>query len=135
MNPSHTEAINEFLALLRLRDQLRPYIGDVEVEARGGVVTLHGGCVGTGDVLVLPDIAAARTYITGAAAGAKFYPSQPKEAARPAPDVTVNAYVLDADSPVAEAVSNLLAAVVDPSATKGDRLRAAGDVLNAVNSL
>lgn len=51
------------------------------------------------------------------------------------PDIVVKAYALDPDSPVAEAVSSLLAAVVDPSASKGDRLRAAGEVLNAVNSL
>lgn len=154
MKQSHANAINDFLQLQALAADMRTAGVELTATLQHTHVAVEGPALfGVVDSCSLrfPDIHTASTFLKGLWTGVRSKEVEasepvnaeegpapgeaPGEAPRASEEFIVKTYALEANSPVAEAVSSLLAAVVDPSATKGDRLRAAGEVLNAVNSL
>lgn len=151
MNQSQAEVLADFEFLQRKCAELSSLGLPVEPTYGHGVISLTTSLAPEG-VISFDTITQARIFLLGAqhahrllsadkqasdaiASARNTMSATPGTPPGTPPDVTVTAYALEADSPVAEAVSNLLAAVVNPAASKGDRLRAAGEVLNAVNSL
>lgn len=87
---------------------------------------------GTASGVMFTSIEEAEAFLLGLSAAAGV---QGKEPPQPPEDVRHEVFVFEAGNPLAESVNALLKAVIDPAASKTDRLLAAGEVMHVVANL